>query len=51
MKVNGQDAGTGDDGGGTGDDGGGTVPATTGVCLVLLVLALGGSSAYCLRRK
>jgi hypothetical protein len=35
---------------GTGGDGGGT-PATTGVGLVLLVLALGGGSAYFLRRK
>jgi hypothetical protein len=38
---------TGGDGGG---DGGG-VPATTGIGLVLLVLALGGGSAYFLRRK
>jgi hypothetical protein len=37
-----------DDGG---DDGGGGVPATTGVGWVLLVLALGGGSAYFLRRK
>lgn len=51
MKVNGQDQGTGDDGGGSGDDGGGSVPATTGVGLMLLVLALGGGSAYFLRRK
>jgi hypothetical protein len=52
MKVNG-DAGGGDDGGDDGgaDDGGGTVPATTGVGLMLLVLALGGGSAYFLRRK
>jgi hypothetical protein len=57
MVVNGTDAGAGDDGGtddgGAGDDGGGGVPATTGVGLVLLVLvlALGGGSAYFLRRK
>jgi hypothetical protein len=49
MKVNGNDGG-GDDGGGP-DDGGGDVPATTGVGLMLLVLALGGGSAYFLRRK
>jgi len=49
IKVNGDDGGTPDDGG-TGDDGG-TVPATTGVGLMLLVLALGGGSAYFLRRK
>ena len=49
MKVNGADGGTDD--GGSGDDGGGTVPATTGVGLMLLVLALGGGSAYFLRRK
>jgi hypothetical protein len=36
---------------GVDDCGGGGVPATTGVGLVLLVLALGGSSAYFLRRK
>jgi subtilisin-like proprotein convertase family protein len=43
----------GDDGGddGGGDDGGGGVPATTGIGLVLIVLALGGGSAYFLRRK
>jgi hypothetical protein len=33
------------------DCGGGGVPATTGIGLMLLVLALGGSSAYFLRRK
>jgi hypothetical protein len=36
---------------GVDDCGGGGIPATTGVGLVLLVLALGGSSAYFLRRK
>ena len=36
----------GDDGG---DDGG--VPATTGIGIALMVLLLGGSSAYFLRRK
>lgn len=51
LVVNGEDEGTPDDGGGGGDDGGGGVPATTGVGLVLLVLALGGGSAYFLRRK
>jgi hypothetical protein len=50
IKVNGQDGGTGPDDGGSGDDGG-DVPATTGVGLMLLVLALGGGSAYFLRRK
>jgi hypothetical protein len=50
LVVNGADNGLPDDGGGAGDDGGG-VPATTGVGLVLLVLALGGGSAYFLRRK
>jgi hypothetical protein len=53
MVVNGDGTGGGDDGGtgdgGTPDDGG--VPATTGIGLVLLVLALGGGSAYFLRRK
>ena len=37
--------------GGVDDCGGGGVPATTGIGLVLMVLALGGSSAYFLRRK
>jgi hypothetical protein len=36
---------------GVDDCGGGGVPATTGIGLVLMVLALGGSSAYFLRRK
>jgi hypothetical protein len=36
---------------GVDDCGGGGVPATTGIGLMLLVLALGGSSAYFLRRK
>lgn len=53
MVVNGDGTGgTGDGGsgdGGSGDDGG--VPATTGLGLVLLVLGLGGGSAYFLRRK
>jgi len=39
-----------DGGGDDGGDGGG-VPATTGLGLVLLVLAVGGGSAYFLRRK
>lgn len=38
-------------GGGDGGGDGGGVPATTGIGLVLLVLALGGGSAYYLRRK
>ena len=41
--------GPGDDGGDGGDDGG--VPATTGIGIALMVLLLGGSSAYFLRRK
>ena len=53
MVVNGDGTGgTGDGGsgdGGSGDDGG--VPATTGIGLMLLVLALGGGSAYFVRRK
>jgi hypothetical protein len=51
MVVNGD--GTGGDDGGTGDGGtdDGGVPATTGIGLMLLVLALGGGSAYFLRRK
>lgn len=40
-----------DTGGGDGGGDGGGVPATTGVGLVLLVLALGGGGAYFLRRK
>jgi hypothetical protein len=36
---------------GAADCAGGGVPATTGIGLMLLVLALGGSSAYFLRRK
>jgi hypothetical protein len=36
---------------GVADCGGGGVPATTGIGLMLLVLALGGSSAYFLRRR
>jgi hypothetical protein len=38
-------------GGGGGPDDGGDVPATTGLGLGLLVLLLGGGSAYFLRRK
>jgi lysyl endopeptidase len=38
-------------GGGDGGGDGGGVPATTGIGLVLLVLAVGGGSAYFLRRK
>jgi hypothetical protein len=53
MVVNGEGTGDGGGDGGSGDGGGdgGGVPATTGVGLVLLVLALGGGSAYFLRRK
>jgi hypothetical protein len=36
---------------GGGDDGGGGVPATTGIGIALLVLLMGGGSAYFLRRK
>lgn len=46
--------GTISDGGnceGGGDDGGGGVPATTGIGVALLVLLMGGGSAYFLRRK
>lgn len=42
---------TGDGGGGTGDGGGGGVPASTGFGVMLMVLALLGTSAYFLRRK
>ena len=43
---------SGGDGGGDGGDGGGEpVPSTTGIGIALLVLLLGGSGAYLLRRK
>jgi len=43
--------GPGDGGGDGGGDDGGGVPATTGIGVALMVLLLGGSSAYFLRRK
>jgi hypothetical protein len=50
IQILGPDTGDGGDGGDGGDDGG-DVPATTTIGLVLMVLALGGGSAYFLRRK
>ena len=51
QVINGNDEGTGGDGGGDGGDGGGGVPATTTTGVMLMVLALLGTSALFLRRR